>query len=74
MFLNIAVLNEHDDFHFFYLYNDHFCHAFRNKIRNLVSSKMCQSKQIIALKRNFVCYSLARISILQIVFAIITIM
>ena len=44
MFLNIAVLNEHDDFHFFYLYNDHFCHAFKNKIRNLVSSKMCQSK------------------------------
>ena len=74
MFLNIAVFNEHDDFDFWgsYLYNDYSCHAFRNKIRNLVSSKMCQSKSIIALKSNFVCYFLARISILQIVVAIST--
>ena len=68
MFLNIVVVNEHDDFDFWdcYFYNDYFCHAFRNKIGDLVSSKM-------ALKSNFECYFLARISILQMVFAIITV-
>ena len=46
MFLNIVVVNEHDDFDFrdCYFYNDYFCHAFRNKIGNLVSSKMCEGK------------------------------
>ena len=74
MFLNIVVFNEYGDFDFWdsNLYNDHFFHAFRNKIRNLVSSKMCQGKWIMVLKSNFECYFLARISILQMVFAIIT--
>ena len=46
MFLNIFVANKDYDFDFWdsFLYNEYLCHTFRNEVRNIVSSKICQSK------------------------------